>query len=196
MLLFNTHWIFGLCCFIVSMNALQQGMQSSAGIISVSMETQSSCRRSRPTQGVGGVSWCPGGVAQSSLMWVWNETMAGREWDALLALCTLYHNFSLFHFFVSCCLAVRFPLTFSLSLSLSATQTQSWANTHMHSPGMNWTVCKTAQRIMKTKTGCQREYIYPGGMIFSPKSCNLTHCRGGVSETGWFTVCWELDVYK
>lgn len=81
--------------------------------------------------------------------------MAGREWAALQALCALY----LSHFV----------------LFLSS-------HTHIHidtnSPGMKWAVCKKAERTMKTKTGCQREFVQEGS------SFNRTKLQLGTTH-GW-----------
>lgn len=114
----------------------------------------------------------------------WDETMAGRQWAALQALCALHRCLALpfvfFCLFLSIC--VCFPRTFSRSHPPTSTHTHTFTHTHRNT--QLWTVCKKAERTMKTKTGCQREFICPGGMIFPPTNCNWTQCRGGAPESG------------
>lgn len=131
-------------------------MQSSAGLFFVSMETQSSCRRSGDRLMSRRCRLVKPHVGS------WDETMAGREWAALQALCALY----LSHFV--------------LFLSSVRLHVAPHADGHTHtridtnSPGMKWAVCKKAERTMKTKTGCQREFVQEGSS-FNPNKTATRH---------------------
>ena len=97
-------------------------------------------------------------------------------------LCSPPLSRSAFCFFLS--LSVDLCVVPPHILSLSHTHTHTQSHTHTHRNTQLWTVCKKAERTMKTKTGCQREFICPGGMIFPPTNCNWTQCRGGAPESG------------
>lgn len=130
--------LFSLCCFIVSVKAFQQGMQSSAAIGSVSMGTPSReewgselrSRRRVPAERHVGLTRNNG------------RKRVGCFPDPLPPL--------------SRCLAV------SLCLSASSRPSHSLSRLpHRHRPGTTWTVSEKAESIMKTKTGCRGEEICP-----------------------------------
>lgn len=116
-------------------------MQSSAGIFSVSMETQR-CRRS----GSAGEEWDDvqeAAVDNSNLMWV-SEMKQWQEESELLYGPSVPSVFCLCLFLAVC---VWFLHTFSLS------HRSAPSHTGRYNTGMNWTVCKKTEITLKTKAG-------------------------------------------
>ena len=177
-----------LCCIIASMNAFQQGRQSSAGIFPVSMETQSSRRRSGTTGGRD--------VQEAYPRWAscgpWDETMAGREWAALLALCTLYHSLSLSLCVCVCvCVCVCFLLTYSLSLSLTP------PHTHIHTP-LEWTglSARKLRGQWKQKQDARENLSVQEEWSFHLKAATRHTAGAERLSQAALTVCQEWDICK
>lgn len=131
---------------------------------------------------VGGVGWCPGGV-----MWVWDETMAGREWDALPALHALCSCLSLF-------LSVCLPLSRSLSETI-----------HMYSPATNQTVSKKAAGQENKNRMSEKIYLSRRNNVYTFKLQLNTQQRWSDSNSlglqlGIGYVCesvlWHSHVYE